>query len=302
MKIERPNFRWRNFGRSIVVLLADFLIMIGLIGSIVSLLYFMFVCSAVEAPQLLSGKDYVDIIRSVAWPISLLIVLLLFRNPIMRIVYELPGFVRRSHYGQDVFSEKEKESAFRNDPKNKEEKYDRERDVDESFESNLRSSFKDDVDSLRTNNNEVKEHESSTIADKTKDEKNVRAIDYANIENVILKRLKKEYIVSDIKSDVRIRESNIVFDGAFWKDDHLYAIEIKFIRNPNRLQCYLERTAMFVQGLPKKYRENFSLILCLVSESELIGLSERAAAFIDKYAFEVILKHYLIAELNGGVK
>lgn len=297
MKIEKPIFQWKNFGRSIVILLTDFLIMIMLIGGIAGLFYFMFVYCEIQSPRLFSGRDYVDIIRSIVWPISSLIVLLLFRNPIMRIVYELPGFVRRSHYGQEMFSDNEKEAALRKDPENKKKKPDWEEDANEAFDSTLRSAHRDEADALHTNKvKEIRDHKAGVSEDKIKDEKNRRVLDYRNMENVILGKLKKEYTVFDIKRDVRIRESNIVFDGAFWKDDHLYAIEIKFIRNFIHLQGYLERIALFVQGLPKKYRENFSLILCLVVESKSIALRERTAAIVDRYAFEVIIKHYFLSD------
>ena len=268
MSDGRPIFQWENFMRSIFVLFVDFIIMVVLIASVCGLFYFIFIRCNMQNSQLFTGCDYVEIIRSIVWPIFLLIVLMLFRNPIMRIVYELPGFVRRSQYGQKSFSKEEKSKAFQGASRN-------------------------EIVVLRRN----KEKEIKGIMGV----QSKRKIDYENVEKVMLKKIKNEYRLLEIKPNVRILESNVFFDGAFWKDDHLYAIEIKFIRNPNQLQCYLERTAMFVQGLPKKYRENFSLILCLVVESELICLSERAASFIDKYAFEVIIKYYSVSDIENNL-
>lgn len=268
---EDVKFQWQKFGRDIVIFVLDLVILVVTVSVIVCVFYWIFRLWNFVTPKVFTVKDCIDILSAIAWPIFVLFILLLFRNPLMRIIYEAPGFIRRSRYGQGVFSRNEKEQAIEKDLNVKDTEDGSIK--NENFEQNQRAE----------NNGCVKENLKLTPA---------------LIEKSIIGKLKKEYAVSDIIRDVRIRQSNLIFDGAFWKNDCLYAVEIKRTSDFIVVRHYLERVAMFVQGLPKKYRENFSIVLCLVYERVSDDLRIKLEEEVQRLDFEVIIKHYLFSEIN----
>lgn len=90
----RTHFRKRTWGWHTLVSLVD----IGITAIVVAMAY-CFVRYAVFGGVRLpvSGGEVAEIVAAMAWPVAMLLGLLLFRNPILRILNELPGFIRRSY-------------------------------------------------------------------------------------------------------------------------------------------------------------------------------------------------------------
>ena len=267
------KFQWRNLWRSIFVFVIDFSILAIIVSGIVGVFYCVLKACNLNISRVFSGKDYVDIISATVWPISLLLILMLFRNPLMRIIYELPGFIRRSRYGQSSFSEEEKRQSIKREKRKENESGNGEGDITKAEKENFGSGYNSDAQRLDCTNP-------------------------IEIEKEIIGMLKKEYMVTEVAINARIRQSNLIFDGVFWKNDHLYAVEIKKISNFVSVENLLERVAMFVQGLPIKYRENFSFIICLVYEKAINDLRIRLAEVVQRFDFEVIIKYYPLSDIK----
>ena len=92
-KLHRPHFSWPIFGRGLIMLLIDSFSLFLLVGAL------CVVCVMLGMVPLFKGADWVGIIRYIAWPVCIFALLLLFRNPLLQILYEVPGFIRRSWYG-----------------------------------------------------------------------------------------------------------------------------------------------------------------------------------------------------------
>lgn len=92
-KLRRPHFSWPIFGRGLFILLIDSLSLLMLVGVLCG------VCVILGRVSLFKGADWVGIIRYIVWPFCIFALLLLFRNPLLQILYEVPGFIRRSWYG-----------------------------------------------------------------------------------------------------------------------------------------------------------------------------------------------------------
>lgn len=94
VEVVRTHFRKQTWGWHILVSLVD----IGIAAIVVAMAY-CFVRYAVFGGTRLpvSGHEVAEIISAMAWPAATLLGLLLFRNPTLRILNELPGFIRRSY-------------------------------------------------------------------------------------------------------------------------------------------------------------------------------------------------------------
>lgn len=94
VEVVRTHFRKRTWGWHILVSLVD----IGIAAIVVAMAY-CFVRYAVFGGTRLpvSGHEVAEIVSAMAWPAATLLGLLLFRNPALRILNELPGFIRRSY-------------------------------------------------------------------------------------------------------------------------------------------------------------------------------------------------------------
>lgn len=65
-----------------------------------------------------------------------------------------------------------------------------------------------------------------------------------------------------IQRDVRVFNSNIIFDGALQRGNNITAIEVKYYLNIDRLKRYLMQVDHFYQTLSDKERKRFSLLVC----------------------------------------
>lgn len=91
----RAKFEWNTFWHVLIVLGIDFLVLV-----IVSLAIWAFVKFLLLNGQtvLVDGGDVVAAIDKVAWPSACFVLLMLFRNPMMRILNEIPSFIKRSRF------------------------------------------------------------------------------------------------------------------------------------------------------------------------------------------------------------
>lgn len=89
------RFTWRAFGRALVVSSIDF----GGAATVIAALWCFVRYGIFDGERIPTTADDVsNIVSAVAWPFLSLLVVLLFRNPLQRILNEMPTFVRRSFY------------------------------------------------------------------------------------------------------------------------------------------------------------------------------------------------------------
>ena len=95
---KRARFEWKTFGRTLVVWTIDFILAAGFVVSVWCFVYHcVFGGSRIEA----TAHEVSEIVSAIAWPVSLILLVLLFRNPLLRILNEVPTFVKRSYYRRD---------------------------------------------------------------------------------------------------------------------------------------------------------------------------------------------------------
>jgi len=98
---NRARFEWRAFGRTLVVWLVDFCCAAGVVAAV-----WCFVRHCVFEGERIpaTAHDVSEVLDAIAWPSALVLLVSLFRNPLLRILNELPTFVRRSYYrhGKDL--------------------------------------------------------------------------------------------------------------------------------------------------------------------------------------------------------
>ena len=89
------RFTWRAFGRALVVSSIDF----GGAAIVIAALWCFVRYGIFDGERIpTTADDVANIVSAVAWPSLLLLVVLLFRNPLLRILDEIPTFIRRSFY------------------------------------------------------------------------------------------------------------------------------------------------------------------------------------------------------------
>lgn len=101
---NRARFDWKTFGRTLVVWTIDFVLTVGFVVTAWCFVYYcVFGGSRIEA----TAHEVSEIVSAIAWPVSLILLILLFRNPLLRILNEVPTFVKRSYYRRNDGGQKE---------------------------------------------------------------------------------------------------------------------------------------------------------------------------------------------------
>ena len=92
---DRARFEWKTFGRTLVVWVIDFALATVFVVAVWCFVYYwVFSGSRIEA----TAHEVSEVVSAIAWPVSLVLFVLLFRNPLLRILNEIPSFIKRSYY------------------------------------------------------------------------------------------------------------------------------------------------------------------------------------------------------------
>ena len=176
------------------------------------------------------------VITACTWQILILIfiVLLMRRSKFDDIIESFKNFIDRSKYGNgDVTSAAQPSSVLKQE------------------ELDLKQNKTDEANS----------------DDSTKDCASTKAsvpFVASIFESNVFKQLQDEE-QRFIKRDVRIFNSNLVFDGALEKDNRIIAIEVKSSIRVEMIQRYIAQVDKFYNSLSEKQRVRFSLLVCLPS-------------------------------------
>ena len=92
-----PHFEWRNLGRSVVVFVID-LILFAFATWVVFLFVRHLILNERIDVGLFSGDDWSKIVGHIAWPLAITLIVFLFRNPLLLLLYETQGLINRSYY------------------------------------------------------------------------------------------------------------------------------------------------------------------------------------------------------------
>ena len=93
--LRRPPFDWRVYRRSVVHFVIDLVLLV-----VVALVGWLFVWGCIFGFEHfpIGEKAWADIVSASAWPVCCFVCVFLFRQPLLRILDMLPGFIARSRY------------------------------------------------------------------------------------------------------------------------------------------------------------------------------------------------------------
>ena len=240
------------------------------------------ICLRVGATHILGiDKAYAlkltPFLTSIVWPVTVIVVFILLRDVICRMLYQMPGFIRRSRFVVDNLSEAERSKAITHSDKRRNEKY--------------------EADNM---GKESDGYTATSVSGKVKgldDSPGIISPDIArNAELEILSLIEEEYLVTGkMIRDAEIYKSRFVFDAAFWKGAMLYAVEIKV--NTHSIRSAIERVKVFAQELPWKYQDHFTLILCIITTA-VDNVRENVNSIICDVGLNVIVKYYPLSDFQ----
>ena len=236
-----PKFQWPNLWRDAKVLLIDLLSLCVIaiaIWCFVRFIVFQFGVVDIVAFQ---GCDWANLVDGVAWPVTMFVALFLFRNPILRILYELPGLVRRSKYDNSQPSE----GAISTDKG--------------------KTKFAEDLTCDEGSSHECEKDEATTGNSAPQDPASLTG---KSFEELVVRELQEEVWPIIVHREPVIENSGCRFDAAFEKDDYIYCVEIKAGSPSKVLPQMVRRLDAEYWRFTKKTRSRFVFVLCIVSKKD----------------------------------
>lgn len=214
-------FTWRAFGRALVVSFID----CGGAAIVVAALWCFVRYGIFDGERIpTTADDVAKIVRAVAWPSLSLLVVLLFRNPLLRILNEMPTFVRRSFYRNGTPLQ-----ALDPGEKSKKLSDDKESDDKKANDSSM------PLPSKRAGREEL------------------------SVENKVGRELAERY-GGRYFLDKCIGSRRYIFDVVIETPTKLYGVEIKRSSNADAWDSVLDRIEQLYEDWPDTVRERFTFI------------------------------------------
>lgn len=253
----------RSYSERLKIFINDLAVMVCCLALLRPLCVLLLAGDLSSFKQVVKSKP--DVILWCVWPVVALVLLLMFRDALMRVLYQLPSFIARSQYGNPVVSsEKEPEQPNEEDvPIGKESEGDNHN------------------DKIQPNGG----------LQKMNIEQGRRAAE------LVLQIIGREFRCK-IDKEVRIRGSSYVFDGAMVDGEEIYGIEVKCGYNRTMIRTGIRRLMQVESELPPKVRDHFSLILCVVSKQATPEWKLELRQIAESEGFRGGLRMYSIEELS----
>lgn len=211
-----------------------------------------------------------NVVERLIWPCFFLMAGFLLRDVIMRTLYQLPGFVKRSAYGQIVQTEKKSEQPSLEDP------------LDEKVSG----------DSTGKPVSARKPEKIENIARITPKEGTL-------YESIVLRQIERDYGCT-MTQPGRVRGSSCVFDGVFEQGGEIYAVEIKCGFNRQVLSHALCQIRRALEGLPRKTRNLVNVIFCVISNRNDEEWMDEVRKMVDESGLNVSVRLFQTKELQEG--
>lgn len=243
------RFTWRAFGRALVVSSIDF----GGAAIVIAALWCFVRYGIFDGERIpITADDVAKIVRAVAWPSLSLLVVLLFRNPLQRILNEIPTFVRRSFYRNGTPLQ-----ALDPVAGSKKLSEDKESDDKKANDSSM------PLPSKRTGREELL------------------------VANKVGRELVKEY-GGRYFLDKCIGSRRYVFDVVIETPTKLYGVEIKLSPNADAWNRVLDRIEQLYEDWPDTVRERFTFIPIVCDASVKKEVVRKAK----EYEFKTVVKKF----------
>jgi len=193
---------------------------------------------------------------------------LLFRDVLMRILYQLPSFVSRSQYGKrDVcHGKKERQDPSREDVP------------------------KDASDNTSDQGGNQLPQSNPQKAERMTREEGRRA------ESLALQKISSEYRC-EIMRESCVRGTSYVFDGIMKDNGLIYGVEVKCGYNRESIQHTLRRFSELYVSLPIIAQETFTPILCVVAKQPNERWKDELMDIVSRSEVRVILRMYSLDDL-----
>jgi hypothetical protein len=259
-EVPKPHFVWRNFGRGVVVTLCDLGILVCTAVTVWCFIRFIVFHGTGINCNSLGGEDWSTIVKATAWPIGSFVTIFLFRNPILRILYEIPWFIRKSWYRAGGVAVTQPGIGDRNIGSD-----------DEDYNSQQSSQTPE-------GNNTVKKE----------------TLNMLQMERKIMMTLQKEYGVP-VRRDMGIENSKLYFDGVMDVGNRIYGIEIKATTDKQIWQRIFDRMTRIYSGFSVECKRRFVFMVCTVGDlpqEKLVQLERMAGA----NPFQTIVRHFPLSE------
>ena len=259
-EVPKPPFAWMKFGRGIVVALCDLLILLVVAVAVWFFFkYFMFHGAEIDCGGF-NGENWGSIIKATAWPVGSFITIFLFRNPILRILYEIPWFVRRSWYraGGD--------------------------------ERMITIPGKESENVGSDNEDSCCKHPIQKPEEKTKEKAKamVKGQDMLQMEHNVLMQLQREYGVPVLR-EMGIENSRFFFDGVMEVGNKIYAIEVKTTADERIWRRTFERMAKIYSVFSTECKDRFVFMVCIAGNLSL-EMRKRLEQIAKENSFQTLVR------------
>ncbi len=235
---NKPRFRWVTFGRSILVLAIDMILLLVIAFGVWVFCRFFLLKWGMTDRNVFTRRECVELIKALVCPVSVMITIFLFRNPILRILYELPWFIRRSRFDNS-------QPASKKDIQR------------ESAKPGLGDSWNSDKNG-ETEGGPTKGNAKTTTTGVSNER---------NFEKIVAQSIQNEIWPIVLYQEATIENSKCRFDAAFEKDGFIYGIEIKIKSSTPTLITIVNRLDKLYLDFSNSIRDRFVFVLCLIGES-----------------------------------
>lgn len=230
------HFKWSKWGRTLLITFVDTIICFATFALAWLFGRFFLLEWGVIDRNLFTASDWVHLIDVIAWPAIVLLVLFLYRNPLLRILNELPSFVQRSRCDNSC------RSGNTSDGQGK-----------PSLEEISHSEAEGNPHDLR--NEESPSH------------KRCNRVHSSSVQKDIIADIRSEIWPVAIREQRSIGNANVRFDAAYEKEGYTYAVEIKTNVTTSGLSMMLNSLDCIFSDLSATVKEKFVFVLCIVTSA-----------------------------------
>ncbi len=235
---DQPHFSWGIYIRGVIILCVDLLVFVGTCYVLLKFVLHQVLGGTRINIDLFDGGDWIGVIKYSAWPLTTLIIVFLFRNHLMQILYEMPAFVRRSYYREGS------------------------KGCDGLIEDGSgHEAICEDMEGIKCATGESPNATNSVQLDEVMQ----KAKDF---EGCVIEALKKEFSSMICQRNTAIIErSRYSFDFAFEAQGRIFGVEVK--RNPNGFAWgrVVNRVDEIYGQFSDRVRQRFTFVVCMYSQS-----------------------------------
>ncbi len=242
-EVNKPHFKWKNYFRGLLVFLLDMTLLFAAALVVYAIIKHVVLQTDIDISDF-NGIVWTKMVGHVVWPFALIVIVFVFRNPLLLLLYEAQGIIYRSYYRHG-----NKPPATPPGPNA--------RPADPGKEMDRKEGVKHDLEADSCDGN----REDLEIKYGT--------VDYEKAVQGVLAFFRKT-MGGSLWPQKGIDRSKIYFDAVMQVGDAVYGIEVKTKANDiDAWRKVFLRTGVAHRNFSPKRQESFTFLACSVTREKI---------------------------------